>query len=62
MRKNILFLLLLCPLIFNGQNNGSNIVGAVGGNINVSVLGGAVYSIPLEIPKGLINPSNWLHP
>lgn len=54
MRKTILFLLFLCPMAFYGQDDAVvDIVGAIGGNINVSVLGGAVYSIPLDIPQGV---------
>jgi hypothetical protein len=54
MKKLILFLLFLCPIAFYGEENtGSTIVGSIGGNINVSVIGGAVYTIPLEIPQGV---------
>ena len=40
--------------MFHGQNN-SSIVGSIGGTINVSMYGGAIYSIPLELPKGVNN-------
>ena len=54
MRKLLLFLLFLYPLVFNGQTEtGSDIVGTIGGAINVSVMGGAIYSVPLELPAGV---------
>ena len=43
-------------MAFYGQDDAVvDIVGAIGGNINVSVLGGAVYSIPLDIPQGRVS-------
>lgn len=55
MRKAFIVVFLLCSLISQGQNTtaGSKIVGSIGGTINVSSLGGAVYSIPLELPDGV---------
>lgn len=53
MKKLVLFLLFL-PLVFHGENNIS-IVGSIGGTVNTSTFGGAIYSIPLEIPKGVCN-------
>ena len=53
MRKTILCILLLYPLLFSGQNSTNDIVGAIDGSINVSMYGGAVYSIPLELPGGV---------
>lgn len=50
MKKLAIFLLFL-PLVFNGQNP-SDIVGSIGGTINASMFGGAVYSIPLDLPQG----------
>lgn len=54
MEKLTIILLFLCPTILCGQS-GSVIVGSVGGTINASMYGGAIYSIPLEIPKGICN-------
>ena len=45
---------LLYPISLFGQNN-SAIVGSVGGTINASMYGGATYSVPLEIPRGVGN-------
>lgn len=53
MKKLLLFLLFL-PLVFHGENR-IPIVGSIGGTVNASLLGGAIYSIPLEIPKGVCN-------
>lgn len=53
MNKLILFLLLLYPIAFYGQDDSGSNVGSIGGTINVSVLGGAVYSVPLELPQGV---------
>ena len=44
----------MCPIIFHGQNV-SPIVGSIGGTINASMYGGAIYSIPIELPKGIGN-------
>ena len=43
---------------FHGLYGGPNpddkgCVGAIGGNLDVSSLGGAVYSIPIEVPAGI---------
>lgn len=54
MKKLTIFLLFLCPVILHGQNS-SGIVGSIGGTINASMYGGAIYSIPLELPKGVCN-------
>ena len=54
MRKTILFLLFLCQIMCYGQDDSTvDIVASIGGSINVSVLGGAVYSVPLDIPQGV---------
>ena len=34
-------------------NNGNGVVGTLGGTVDVSLLGGAVYSIPIDLPSGL---------
>lgn len=34
-------------------NNTNGVVGSLGGVVDVSLLGGAVYSIPLDLPQGL---------
>lgn len=34
-------------------NNGNGVVGSLGGIVDVSLLGGAVYSIPIDLPSGL---------
>lgn len=34
-------------------NNGNGVVGSLGGVVDVSLLGGAVYSIPIDLPSGL---------
>lgn len=34
-------------------NNGNGVVGSLGGVIDVSLLGGAVYTIPIDLPLGL---------
>ena len=34
-------------------NNTYGVVGSLGGTVDVSLLGGAVYSIPIDLPKGL---------
>ena len=40
--------------IFGGLNLGDNgVVGAIGGTVNVSELGGAIYSIPIQVPEGI---------
>lgn len=35
------------------NNNTYGVVGTLGGNLDISLLGGAVYSIPIELPDGL---------
>ena len=35
------------------QNNASGVVGTLGGTIDVSMLGGALYTIPIDLPAGL---------
>ena len=35
------------------QNNTNGVVGALGGTVDVSMLGGAVYTIPIDLPEGL---------
>lgn len=35
------------------SNNTYGVVGSLGGVVDVSLLGGAVYSIPIDLPKGL---------
>lgn len=35
------------------NNNSNGVVGSLGGVVDVSLLGGAVYSIPIDLPKGL---------
>lgn len=35
------------------SNNTNGVVGTLGGNLDISLLGGAVYSIPVEVPEGL---------
>lgn len=35
------------------QNNNHGVVGALGGTVDVSMLGGAVYNIPIDLPIGL---------
>lgn len=35
------------------NNNTYGVVGTLGGNLDVSLMGGAVYSIPIELPDGL---------
>ncbi len=54
MKKIAIFLLALYPILLYGQNN-SVIVGSIGGTINASMYGGAIYSIPLELPRGVCN-------
>ena len=34
-------------------NNTGGVVGTLGGELDISLLGGAVYSIPIEVPDGL---------
>lgn len=34
-------------------NNGGGVVGSLGGIVDVSLLGGAIYSIPIDLPSGL---------
>lgn len=34
-------------------NNTNGVVGAIGGTIDISQLGGAVYNIPIDVPEGL---------
>lgn len=34
-------------------NNTNGVVGSLGGNVDVSLLGGAIYSIPIDLPQGL---------
>lgn len=34
-------------------NNNGGVVGTIGGSVDVSLLGGAVYTIPIELPTGL---------
>lgn len=36
-------------------NNTDGVVGTLGGNVDVGLLGGAVYTIPIELPDGLGN-------
>lgn len=54
MKKSIIFLLFLYPILLFGQGNGV-IVGSIGGTINASMYGGAIYSIPIELPRGIGN-------
>ncbi len=35
------------------QNNTGGVVGSLGGLVDVSLLGGAIYTIPIELPTGL---------
>lgn len=35
------------------QNNTGGVVGSLGGNVDVSLCGGATYSIPIDLPNGL---------
>lgn len=35
------------------SNNTNGVVGTLGGNLDISLLGGAVYTIPIEVPEGL---------
>ncbi|MBR3711205.1 MAG: VCBS repeat-containing protein [Bacteroidales bacterium] len=35
------------------NNNSDGVVGTLGGNVDVSLLGGAVYTIPIDLPDGL---------
>ena len=35
------------------QNNEHGVVGAIGGTVDVSLMGGAVYTIPIDLPTGL---------
>ena len=35
------------------QNNSNGVVGSLGGVVDVSQLGGAIYSIPIDLPMGL---------
>lgn len=35
------------------QNNANGVVGSLGGTVDVSMLGGAVYTIPIDLPEGL---------
>ncbi len=35
------------------QNNEQGVVGAIGGTVEVNLMGGAIYSIPIELPTGL---------
>lgn len=40
--------------IIGGQDPNSNgVVGSIGGTINVSALGGATYTIPIQLPEGI---------
>lgn len=36
-------------------NNANGVVGTIGGKVDVGLLGGAVYTIPIELPDGLGN-------
>ena len=35
------------------QNNANGVVGSLGGSVDVSLLGGATYTIPIDLPTGL---------
>ena len=35
------------------QNNEHGVVGALGGTVDVSLMGGAIYTIPIDLPTGL---------
>ena len=37
----------------SAQNNEHGVVGAIGGTVDVSLMGGAVYTIPIDLPMGL---------
>ena len=35
------------------QNNEQGVIGAIGGTVDVGLMGGAIYSIPIDLPTGL---------
>lgn len=63
MRKHIYTLLIMAALVHAavGQNGNSVsepreeniVVGAIGGTVDVTALGGASYSIPIQVPEGI---------
>lgn len=55
-----LSLLMILPVLWAQQVNEIQpptedevVVGAIGGTVDVSALGGAVYSIPIQVPEGM---------
>lgn len=62
MKKNIYILIVLAisAISLYAQENNITppaedevVVGAIGGNVDISTLGGATYSIPIQIPDGI---------
>ena len=53
MRKLLIILVFLYSATLYGQDDAGAIVGTIDGTINVSMLGGATYYIPLDIPQGV---------
>ena len=55
-----LSLLMILPVLWAQEVNEIEppaedeiVVGAIGGTVDISALGGAVYSIPIQVPEGM---------